>query len=349
MAIKNNRMEKNYYMVRAMGSTDAELNVFIDNSVVAVGWSDINFSNYNIEKSDELVNAVRESYYAAKGLWQPTISKKLNEVRRFHEIKKGDYIVIPYGSAIRLAKAEETKKYDVSSKGLDLSNQREVTYLGSSKAISRDFLSEELQRRLRVRGSTVSNLYEFKDEIEELFNDKDNYSWSNKFIKKEMEQKEKLKVKLINNIVIGKTNLKAGGLGLEQLVQELLECEGYSAKILPKTSFKGTADADILGFKPDPFQDINVLVQVKHHIGYTDDWGLKQLAAIKNLPEYGDHTFVLVTSANIQEKTRKIADDLQIITKDGNELADWIIDNIHKLNSDTRKKLGICSIPQILD
>ena len=36
--------ERNYYMVRAQGSTDADFKEFFDHNVVAVGWSDVDFS-----------------------------------------------------------------------------------------------------------------------------------------------------------------------------------------------------------------------------------------------------------------------------------------------------------------
>lgn len=343
-------MERNYYMVRAMASTENDFKVFFDNSVVAVGWSDIDFSHHITEQAENLVGAVKLHYYNNTDAFAPSVGKKLNEVRRFHKIKSGDYILIPFYNSIRLAIAESKIIYDNNAKELDLANQRKVCYVhsnGTFKTIPRDALSEALQRRLRVRGSTVSDLYEFKDEIEKLFS-KDSYTWISDFDENETKLKDGFKEKLINKIKAGKTNLKTGGIGLEHLVQELMECEGYKSKVKAKTAFQ-FGDADVYADKSDKFQETKILIQVKHHSGYTNEWGLNQLNEIKKGEEHKDHKFVLVTSASISDDVRKLADELDIVAMDGNELADWVFDHLKLLSAETRKKLGISSIPQFMD
>ncbi|MBS1945185.1 MAG: restriction endonuclease [Bacteroidetes bacterium] len=343
-------METNYYMVRAMTSSEQDFKAFFDNSVVAVGWSEIDFSQYAFDKSEELAEAVEKLYYNSDNAFAPTVSKKLNEVRRFHNIQKGDFIVIPFYNAIRLAVADDKILYDESAYDLDLSNQRKVQYVRSGdnfKTIPRDVLSEALQRRLRVRGSTVSDLYEFKDEIEKLFS-KDAYTWTSDFEEKETKLKDSFKEKLIGKIKSGKTNLKTGGIGFEHLVQELLQCEGYKAEVLAKTAFQ-FGDADVYAVKSDKFQETKILIQVKHHNGYTDDWGLQQLDEVKKNSEHNDHRYVLITSAAISDSVRNIADEKGIIAIDGNELSDWILENLSKLSAETKIKLGISAVPQFSD
>jgi restriction system protein len=337
-------------MARAMASTENDFKVFFDNSVVAVGWSEIDFSQYKTEQTENLVEAVESCYYSASGVFAPLVGKKLNEVRRFHNINSGDFILIPFYNSIRLAIAESKIIYDNNAYDFDLSNQRKVSYVhsnGTFKTIPRDVLSEALQRRLRVRGSTVSDLYEFKDEIEKLFS-KDSYTWTSGFEEYETKLKNGFKEKLISKIKTGKTNLKTGGIGLEHLVQELFECEGYKSEVLAKTAFQ-FGDADVYAVKSDKFQETKILIQVKHHSGYTNDWGIKQLDEIKKGEEHKDYKFVLVTSAAISDDVRKLADDLDIVAMNGNELADWIIENLLKLSAETKIKLGISSIPQFTE
>jgi predicted Mrr-cat superfamily restriction endonuclease len=343
-------MDRNYYMVRAMASTENDFKVFFEKSVVAVGWSEINFSQYNAEHTEILVEAVAHRYYSSPDVFAPLIGKKLNEVRRFHNIKSGDYILIPYYNAIRIAIAEGEIIYDPLVRELDLANQRKVRYIhsnGTLRTILRDELSEALQRRLRVRGSTVSDLYEFKDEIGKLFS-MEGYTWTSDFDKNEIILREGFKKKLISKIKAGKTNLKTGGIGLENLVQELLEHEGYESKVLAKTAFQ-FGDADVYAVKADRFQETKLLIQVKHHSGYTNDWGLKQLDEIKKDNKHKDYKFILVTSADISDDLRKLAEDLDIVAMDGNELAEWIIDNLPHLSIETIKKLGISAIPQFIE
>ncbi len=341
-------MDRNYLMVRAMHSSETDFKIFFDNNVVAVGWRDIDFSKHNTDQIEELINAVIDCYYTSPDILPQVMGRGLNQVRRFHSINKGDYIIIPFYNSIRLAIADEKIIYDENAYEADLTNQRKVNYLFSGdtlKTIPRDVLSEALQRRLRVRGSTVSDLYEFKDEIEKLFS-KDTYSWTSDFEEKENKLKNILKKKLIEKIKLGKTNLKTGGIGLEYLVQELFDCEGYKAEVLPKTSFQ-FGDADVYAVKSDKFQETKILIQVKHHSGYTDEWGLTQLIDIKKSEEYKDHKFVFITSANIAEDVRKNADDFDIVAMDGNELSEWIIDNLNKLSTETKIKLGLSAIPQL--
>ena len=335
-------------MVRAMFSREADFDVFFKNSVVAVGWSEIDFTRYppaQLEK--KLIPEVKSEYYSASASPQ-AVGRALNQVRRFQNIRAGDYIIVPYWSAIRLAVAEEGTVYDKSAKKLDLSNQRKVTYkyVGKTiKTIPRDELSEALQRRLRVRGNTIADLYEFKEEIDRLF-EKDIYTWSAEFEEKEAKLKASFKRKLITNIKDGETNLRTGGLGLEHLVRELFECEGYTAKVLPKTAFK-FGDADIQASKPDKFSESKILVQVKHHTGFTNNWGLKQLKEIQKSNEFADHKFALITSADISDELRKAADEQNVVAMDGNELTDWIVEMLPKLKVETKIKLGITSIPQL--
>ncbi len=343
-------MDRNYYMVRAMNSQVKDFEVFFENKVVAVGWSEVDFSNFQKSEGNKLKDEVQSIYYSSKEWHPPLVGKKLNEVKRFHSINKGDFIIIPYWNSIRLAIAKDEHIYSEEAYDLDLANQIKVDYLltqDNFKTIPRNSLSEGLQRRLRVRGSTVSDLYEFRDEIEQIF-EKDNYSWTSAYEEKENELITSLKSKLFENIQKGTTNLTTGGIGLEHLVKELFECESYHANILAKTAFPEYGDADVLAVKSDRFQETKILIQVKHHSGYTDIWGIEQLKKIKELSAYEDYKFMLVTSAKISEEVRREADTFGIVTIDGLELIDWIFENIDNLNAGTKTKLGISSVPQIV-
>lgn len=342
-------MERNYYAVRAMASTEKDFQIFFENSIVAVGWSEIDFTEYPKDKTKELLDAVYECYYSSGDRQPQVIGRQLNQVSRFHNIKNGDYILVPFYNSIRLAIAEDEIIYSDDAYDNDLSNQRKVRYIyldNQYKTISRDFLTEALQRRLRVRGSTILDLFEFKDEIEKLFSE-GGYIWTLEFEENEKQLKSALKDKLLNKITKGKTHLKTGGIGLEYLVQELFQCEDYKAEVLPKGSFQ-FGDADIYAVKADKFQETKILVQVKHHSGYTNDWGVQQLNEIKNKEkEYNDYKFVLITSAEISVEVQKLAENLDIITINGNDLIEWIIENIDHISAETRVRLGISAIPQI--
>lgn len=166
--------------------------------------------------------------------------------------------------------------------------------------------------------------------------------------KKEKELIEVFKNTLLENIKNGNTNLQSGGIGLEILVKELFECEGYKATICAKNKFAGCADADVEATKVDRFLDYKIFIQVKHHSGFTNDYGLDQLNIIKNSDKYVDYKYVFITSADIPDNVRKKAEDLDIDCMDGKELVEWIYENINKLSDEVKNKLGISSVPQIL-
>ena len=115
-------MERNYYMVRAMASTEEDFKVFLNNSVVAIGWSDVDFTK--CIDSDDVRKKVNNKYYLNKNKSPQKVSQNLNEVSRFKNIHSGDYIIIPYYSYVIIAIAENEEIYSDNDYCRDLSNQR---------------------------------------------------------------------------------------------------------------------------------------------------------------------------------------------------------------------------------
>lgn len=336
---------RNYYMVRAQGSKEEDFKEFFDKNIIAVGWSNVDFSKENdINKLRDLVN---EKYYNNR--ISPYISKKLNEIERFKGIKKGDYIIIPFYSSIVIAEAEDLEKYESNAIHLDLANQRAVSYKyldSEPMRIARSDLSEGLQRRLRVRGNTVTNLNEFKDEIDKIFQT-NGYSFIQNIMLFEEEKCKELKKQLLHKIQNGETNLQTGGIGLENLVSEIMQCEGYRSKVLPKNKFSGSADADIEAIKEDSFMSKKIFVQVKHHSGNSGKEGIEQIVKVLKCDEYKDHDGYFITSADINDDVRKFASENGIEVMDGMDLVELIIANLNRLSNKTKYQLGICSIPLI--
>ena len=97
--------ERNYYMVRAFNSSEE---YFVKNNVVCAGWSEVNFSSFH--NSKELREEVKKEYYSTNTN-ASVVSRKLNTVERFKNIKEGDYIIVPYGAYIILAIAKKEEKY----------------------------------------------------------------------------------------------------------------------------------------------------------------------------------------------------------------------------------------------
>ena len=342
--------ERRYYLVRAMSQSEKDFSVFFEKGVVAVGWSDFPFRDFQNKNTEDLIKKVREGYDESYLRDAPQyLSKKMNEIRRFFGMRTGDRIVVPYWGSIRLATvADDELLYDDKEYDTDLANQRRVKYvLGADGFLTlpRNQLSEGLSRRLRVRGTGVGDLTEFGEEIEVLFRGES--GWSSRLQTKIDKLSADFKRQLLDNIRNGKTNLEAGGDGLEKLVRELLEIEGYHARILPKTAFQGIADADIDASKADKVTEVKLLVQVKHHSGVSDLWGTIQLLKARQQREYAGHRLVLVTTANASRDLDEECNKQDIVLIDGKELASWIYALVGKISTDTRNKLGISDVPAL--
>jgi predicted Mrr-cat superfamily restriction endonuclease len=335
-------MERNYYMVRIFKNAWD----YAQKGIVAVGWSNVDLSKLS---PDDAAKKIGEQEYYADAAPQ-TLGKKKNEVWRFKYIKKGDIIVVPYESNILLAESEGEFIYSEEDIEADLANQLKVKYqcIGSDlRILPRIELSEGLSRRLRVRGSTVADLYEFAKEVERIFVNAD-YSLAKTTADKNTKLEKEFKQRLISNIRKGKTHLKTGGEGLEDLVRMLFEIEGYSAKVLSKRAFPGCGDADIEATKRDTFVETKILAQIKHHDWNTGDWGVRQLETIKEGGEYADYKLALITSGDISDDVRHAASNKDIDVMDGDALADWIFSHLSKLPNDVRARLNISDVPMFL-
>ncbi|MBQ7134517.1 MAG: restriction endonuclease [Ruminococcus sp.] len=322
-----------YYMVRTHDISDNYINI---------GWGKVNLVDHNSD-FDKLKKQICDIYL--NGFIATSAGRTLNQIKRFIDIKPYDIIVVPHGNSIRIATVKN-KLY----KNNEFGNIIEVEFYkdknGNIKSVPRNELTEKLQRRLRVRGCTVANYQEFSEEIKKIASTED-YSFKND-IDTQIENKiEQFKHELLNRIQTGETHLQGGGIGLENLIKELLEIDGYGdVKIIPKNKYSGIADADIIAHKNDILiGDTYTLIQVKHHNGITDKHGLEQLISINNGEEYYYDYKVLITSGELADSTRKLAEENDIKYLQGIDLVNWIYDDLNKLSRDTKIKLGISVAP----
>jgi restriction system protein len=343
----------NYYMIRPRYFNNACYDIFTKKNIVAVGWSDFDFSKYdNIEELFPEIHYLKDVAPTTAGKWK-------NQIRRFKNLQDQDKIIIPFGNKVLLAAIDgNTETFSKEDAKHDQANQRKAKYFqrdGRIIEIPRNHLSERLQRRLRVRGNTIANLWEFENELNDVFKmitDIDyEYSWKGRFKAIEEKKIDLFKKKLLQNIRNGNTNLQTGGIGLERLVKELLENEGYTAKIESKRAFPDFADADIVAKKSDFIGDVELLIQIKHHWGNTSDWGVTQLLSVLNaMPkEFETHKLVIITSANASEILTQKCDEHDIKLIDGNDLAEWLYLTVKTLKEDTLDALGISLMPSMLD
>jgi restriction system protein len=333
--------DTNYYMIRSTAD-------LVEKGIAGVGWVDFRLNDF--ANAEEAIAQIIVEW--------GSIRKWANQIRRFYKAKEGDIAIVPLPNTVAIGKFKGQISFDETYYDSDRANQHAIDFFRDENnkviTIPRTELSEAFQRRLRVQGITINNFFEFQDEINKhilSLSIGGNHTWKSDIHDKIRDRSIEFKKQLLNNIQSGKTNLKTGGVGLENLVCELLKIDGYKdAKVLSKRHFSGSADADIEATRSDRFSEVKLLIQVKHHNGFSNDDGIRQLNEIsKNHGnEYSDHSHVLVTSAHVSENLIKIAEKENVIIVSGPELVDWIYDNITQLDTNTKFSLGIYDIPSII-
>ncbi len=343
-------MDKNIILVRSGYK-------LIGDNLIGYGWSQVNFKKYNNGK-DLIKLGFKE-----KGI---EYGRKRKQIERFQNIKSGDIIVVPVNRAIVIGIATD-KKFYVENENLDIpysSNRIEVVFFRKdSKVINilRSELDMNLEQRLKIR-TTIANLNDFREEILQIvqkIQEGKSYERSTVFAEKEENAKNDFIKSILKRMRTGKgLGIRAGGTGLETLIEEVFKAKNYETFIPSKNSKnrknKLIADVDVVAYRDGEFSTKGevLLIQAKHHKGTTGDHGVKQLEAIKdfNFGKYGefsedDYTIkkVLVTTAE-----KDVLNNSSIDIINGESFAEWLYDNLSLLSKDTKERLGISEIPTLI-
>lgn len=315
----------------------------IQEGYIDYGWGNFDFTQY--QTIDELLAGFKNKY--------PESNRHHNMIRRFFNLKFGDIVIVPVYKAIVLGEVIGDKRYNKDVAYGE--NQIKVNFFkrdGKIVKIYNSQLSTALQARLRVRQTNISLGQDFGEEIHDIvqgLKDKGFYE-NNKLSIQESKENELFKANLLKNIQTNKTWIKAGGRGLEELIRELFKIEGYTAEIKAKNQSSGIDDIDIVAFRDDKFFSDKLVVQVKHHQGVTDSFGVKQLNEYQDENNEVVLKKLLVTTANsVSKSAEQIANENDIRIMLGQELVEWIFENLPKLSQATKEKLGIFERYQLVE
>lgn len=315
----------------------------VNKGYVGYGWSKVNFSNFSDVIS--LLDKIKKVYGG--------YGRRANQVKRFFGLEKDDIVIIPLNKSIAIGRVKGSKTYDKSY--VKRENLVSVDFFRDKDnnvfRVSREYLTKKLSSRLRVRMSNIS-LNEFKEEINQLIDDienQKNIAIDSRMSDKNMRLEESFKKQLLSNMRAGKIYIKAGGDGLEKLVIELLEIDGYTAKIESKQKYSGKGDIDITAEKTEFHGQIHLAIQVKDYRGETGVNGLNQLKkAFENNEAETTAIPMLITLGEVKNIQNQ-AENLNIKLMDGEAFVDWLYLNINELSSKTRLSLGISDVPTLLE
>ena len=343
---------KNYYIIRTRYNVDD----FVKESRVAVGWSDIDFTKYT-DNQDMLLEEVKKHYYSGDDMSPNIRGRKLGEIKRFINIQKDDIIIVPSYRSFYIGYATGKFEYDQSSHDIDLSNQLIVDFKKDENnepiPFTRDGKNTALTTKLKVRGFTVLDVNDsiLTQSIEDLLNSTEDISDVEKVIRSENQELKKFKddlKKVLTNYNM--TSLNSGGRGFEELIKALMECDGYKTTILSKQiGGNGIADVDIFAVKESQLADeftTACYIQAKHYWGKSNN-GIEQIIEFKNetkvpkdisvRPE--NIQYCLISSGNFCNEVYNKAEKNDIILIDGERLAEILFNKIDEL-PEIRYQLG---------
>lgn len=310
---------------------------------VGIGWPSVDFSQY--ETAGDILEVLQ-----GQG---KNIGRKSNIIRNFTALKQGDIVIVPLYRSIAIGMVSGKKRYSAEAAEHHACNQISVEFLKTKEGkllyIARKELSQGLESRLKIR-MAVAKLDNFKVEILKIMEtakESGAYQASSRILEKENTERENFRNGLLSAIRNGHTKLDAGGYGLEKLIKELLEIEGYKASIQAKNQSSDISDIDIFAEKEDRFYYSRLLIQVKHHKGITSKHGLEQLIAYETDDDLQAQKW-LITSADLSNEFMELAREKDIQIMDGQELVDWIADCLPKLSTCTKQTLGIIEVPQVI-
>jgi len=316
----------------------------IETDRVGYGWSKVNFSNFST--LPEVIKEIKQQY--VKGIGRST-----NRIKRFFNLTEGDIVIVPLAKSIAIGIVSGKKTFDLSLTDKKACNLINVNFFRTNEGhilrIPRKSLTHGLESRLKIQAHNT-NLKEFKDEIERIIESiasNGTYKQESYLLEKIAEAEASFKENLLKSLTTGTTWLAAGGEGLELLILELLKIEGYTAKKQAKNQSSDISDIDIKARKIDRFSESNLFFQVKHHCNISSKHGLEQLIAYVDTDDI-EHEKWFITTGNLSESSIQYAEDHNIRVMVGDELVDWIYENIGDLSNGTRHKLGIIEIPLVI-
>ncbi|PKM60693.1 MAG: hypothetical protein CVU99_06885 [Firmicutes bacterium HGW-Firmicutes-4] len=188
--------------------------------------------------------------------------------------------------------------------------------------IPRDgYCSSALISRMKIRQATANI-----SDLVLVVNDAVNRAHTNNRIDFHYEASKAMRKVLINTILD-----KLNDRDFEKLVQWYMKKIGATETTIPAKNEPGKydgADADVIA----NFELLKciIYVQVKHHVGFTSDWAVNQIARYKKQKDVPDDAYTrmtwVVTSAEFTDETKNKAqlDGVRLI--DQHEFANMLID-----------------------
>lgn len=304
--------------------------VFLNESVIAIGWEELGDLSSLAKTKDAIKNKYQEVFPTAKKM---NVANCVGSISRFViDMQIGDYIVFPskHNREINIGVVDSDYFFDFNAKIYN--HRRKVKWL---KHLPRTAFSQGALYEVGAF-TTCFELKNYKDEFLQAL-DKDF-----KTQKAELsidETIERTAADIQNNtcdFILKELSHKQKGYDLEDFVADLLRAMGYRATVSPKG---GDGGVDITAYKDE--LPPRILVQVKSQDGDIKEATIQSLKGAMKEGDYG----LFVTLSNYTPNALKYLENTPIIRGiNGEELANLILKYYDKLPDRCKKIVPLSTV-----
>jgi predicted Mrr-cat superfamily restriction endonuclease len=275
-----------------------------------LSWEDFRRIISNIYYADE--NNLRRAGSAGGHMW-----------RFIREMKKGDLVVVPYGSDFYVAEVSGPATHEESKVGEDTAYRRNVNWLNYKQSISRSLAKSALVSRMKTQG-TCAYATDLLTQIKECLH-------LSKAGAKPTFQGD-LQLRLIRETLDEMRGGRMDSFGFENLIHDVPKGLGTDeARVIPRSQDKG---ADIVAtFKvAGAFRQV-LAVQAKHWQPEPPVGKEVVEQLIRGLEAESANLGMVVTSGTISEEASLVAEQyfeekgIKIELVDGEQFAKLIVEH----------------------
>ncbi len=322
--------------VRVWGIHTQNDMLFLNESVIAIGWEALGDLSLISKSKEELKSRYQKVYPAAKKM---NVANCVGSISRFLiEMQIGDYIIFPskFNREINVGRVESEYYYE--SAGSMYNHRRKVKWL-------KHFPRVAFTQGALYEVGAFTTCFEVKNYANEFLSALDKNFSKEKIVMVIDETIERTAADIQNttcDFILKELSRTQKGYPLEEFVADLLRAMGYRATVSPKG---GDSGVDITAYKDE--LPPRILVQVKSQDSDIKETTIQSLRGAMKEGDYG----LFVTLSNYTVNALKYLEHTPIIRGiNGFELANLVLKYYEKLSEKSKKiiPLSLIYIPDIV-
>ena len=318
-------MEKNGFVLRIKPGGVDRVPEALENDHLIIGWAEAEGLLAPELEWERFRGIIREAYYADAENLRPAGNAGGHMWRFIRDMKRGDLVVVPYGSEFYVGEVAGPAFYNKNKVNEDSAYRRPVKWLNGKLAIPRAIAKSALVSRMKTRG-TCSDATDLVEEIEDCLA----IAKSGAMPSFETDLRSRLIEGTLDELRSGRME----SYGFERLIKTVLRGLGaVNPKIVPRREDKGI-DIYATFLVAGSFRQV-VGIQAKHFQPYTPV-GADVVCELTRGIEEGPERVTLgmvITSGNFspeaEEEAERYEEDkgIPIELVDGEQFARLIVEH----------------------